>query len=449
MRIATIGAGYVGLVTGTCLADFGHTVTCVDVDEKRLDLLRSGQVPIFEPGLDTMVSANAAAGRLFFTSDLARAVSEAEVVFIAVGTPSRHGDGHADLGYVYDAARAIAVALDGFTAIVVKSTVPVGTGDEVQRIIAEAAPGADFEVISNPEFLREGAAIEDFKHPDRIVLGVETDRARDIMAAVYQPLFLNWSQLVFTSRRSSELIKYAANSFLAMKITFINEMSDLSEAVGGDIQDVARGIGLDPRIGDKFLSPGPGYGGSCFPKDTLALSRMAELAGVPSRLVEATIAVNTERKHAMAARIVRAAGGDVRGKTVTLLGLTFKANTDDMRDAPAIDIIRLLLDQGASVRAFDPHGMPATQKLFPAVAYGSDPYDAAQDADVLAIVTEWEAFRALDFQRLKQTVRRPVLIDFRNIYRPKDVTRAGFEYHSLGRAAAHPDSGRRLRIVGE
>ena len=433
MRITTIGAGYVGLVSGACLADFGHSVICVDVDAGRIDALRTGKVPIFEPGLDAIVADNVAAGRLSFSTDTNASIGESDVVIIAVGTPSRRGDGHADLTYVYAAARAIAPVLKGFTVVVTKSTVPVGTGDEVERIIREVAPDANFEVVSNPEFLREGAAIEDFKHPDRIVIGIEAERAREVMAEVYRPLFLNQSPLLFVSRRTAELIKYAANSFLAMKITFINEMADLCEAVGANVQDVARGIGLDNRIGGKFLNAGPGYGGSCFPKDTVALAKTAEDAGVPVRLVETTIAVNTARKRAMARKVVAAAGGAVRGKTIAVLGLTFKPNTDDMRDAPSLDVIRALQDQGANVRAFDPHGMAAAAPLFSGVTYGTDPYDTATGADVLVIVTEWEAFRALDFARLKDVMNGPVLVDMRNIYREPELKRHGFAYYSVGR----------------
>ncbi|MEQ1900564.1 MAG: UDP-glucose/GDP-mannose dehydrogenase family protein [Devosia sp.] len=449
MRIATIGAGYVGLVTGACLADFGHVVTCVDVDPARVDALKEGRIPIFEPGLEAVVAGNAAAGRLTFTTDLAATVGDADVIIIAVGTPSRHGDGRADLGYVHAAARDIAPLLKGFTVIVTKSTVPVGTGDEVERIIRDAAPDADFEVVSNPEFLREGAAIEDFKHPDRIVVGVESERAREVMAEVYRPLFLNQSPLLVVSRRTSELIKYAANSFLAMKITFINEMADLSEAVGANVQDVARGIGLDNRIGSKFLNAGPGYGGSCFPKDTLALAKTAEDAGVPMRLVETTIAVNDARKRAMARKVIAAVGGNLRGKTIAVLGLTFKPNTDDMRDAPSLDIIQALQDNGAQVQAFDPHGMASARTMLKNITYGTDPYDTAKDADALVIVTEWEAFRALDFERLKQTMRQPVLVDLRNIYREKELSRHGFAYHSVGRPKRDGDVGGQMQTAAE
>ncbi|MEJ8308377.1 UDP-glucose dehydrogenase family protein [Agrobacterium larrymoorei] len=434
MRIVMIGSGYVGLVSGACFADFGHDVICVDKMPEKIDALKNGQIPIFEPGLDVIVANNAKAGRLSFTTDLKTAVADADVVFIAVGTPSRRGDGHADLGYVYAAAKEIAAAITGFTVIVTKSTVPVGTGDEVERIIREENPSADFAVVSNPEFLREGAAIDDFKRPDRIVVGLSDERARPVMTEVYRPLYLNQSPLLFTTRRTSELIKYAANAFLAMKITFINEIADLCEKVGGDVQDVSRGIGLDGRIGSKFLHAGPGYGGSCFPKDTLALAKTAQDYDSPVRLIEATISVNDNRKRAMGRKVIAAAGGDIRGKKVAVLGLTFKPNTDDMRDSPAITVIQTLQDAGAKVTAYDPEGMANAKPLIEGIDYAEGPYEAAQDAEALVIVTEWNQFRALDLGRLKSIMKSPVLVDLRNIYRADEVTAHGFSYSSIGRS---------------
>ncbi|WHA43028.1 UDP-glucose dehydrogenase family protein [Agrobacterium larrymoorei] len=434
MRIVMIGSGYVGLVSGACFADFGHDVICVDKMPEKIEALKNGQIPIFEPGLDAIVASNAKAGRLSFTTELKSAVADADVVFIAVGTPSRRGDGHADLGYVYAAAREIAAAITGFTVIVTKSTVPVGTGDEVERIIREENPSADFAVVSNPEFLREGAAIDDFKRPDRIVVGLSDERARPVMTEVYRPLYLNQSPLLFTTRRTSELIKYAANAFLAMKITFINEMADLCEKVGADVQDVSRGIGLDGRIGSKFLHAGPGYGGSCFPKDTLALAKTAQDYDSPVRLIETTIAINDNRKRAMGRKVIAAVGGDIRGKKVAVLGLTFKPNTDDMRDSPAIAVIQTLQDAGAKVTGYDPEGMANAKHLIEGIEYAEGPYEAAQDADALVIVTEWNQFRALDLNRLKSTMKSPVLVDLRNIYRADEVTAHGFSYSSIGRA---------------
>lgn len=434
MKIAMIGTGYVGLVSGVCFADFGHHVTCVDKDASKIESLGAGRIPIFEPGLEDMVRRNRAGGRLGFTTDLPTAVADSDIVFIAVGTPSRRGDGHADLSYVYAAAREIAQAIKGFTVIVTKSTVPVGTGDEVERIIREERPDADFAVVSNPEFLREGAAIDDFKRPDRIVVGLEDERARGAMTEVYRPLYLNQSPILFTSRRTSELIKYAANAFLAMKITFINEIADLCEQVGANVQEVSRGIGLDGRIGSKFLHAGPGYGGSCFPKDTLALVKTAQDFGTPLRLVETTVLVNDNRKRAMVRKIVAALGGDVRGKTVALLGLAFKPNTDDMRDSPAIAIVQGLQDAGARVRGYDPEAMEYARRVIENIDLAENEYEAATGADAVAIVTEWNHFRALDFTRLKTLMKSPVLIDLRNIYRPDEVTRHGFSYTSVGRA---------------
>ena len=433
MRIAMIGSGYVGLVSGACLADFGHNVICVDKDPNRIAMLERGEIPIFEPGLDDLVATNVKQKRLSFTMDLAGAVKGADAVFIAVGTPSRRGDGHADLSYVYGAAKEIAAAISGYCVVVTKSTVPVGTGDEVEKIIREARPDLEFAVVSNPEFLREGAAISDFKRPDRIVVGAETERAREVMSEIYRPLYLNQAPLLFTGRRTSELIKYAANAFLATKITFINEMADLCEKVGANVQDVARGIGLDNRIGSKFLHAGPGYGGSCFPKDTLALVRTAQEAGAPVQIVETVERVNKTRKKSMAARIIAACGGDVKGKKIGLLGLAFKPNTDDMRDAPSLDIVEALLAAGAMVHAFDPEAMEQAKPLMPGIAYEEEPYACAQGADALAIVTEWDAFRALDLKRVKEIMKRPVLVDLRNIYRPADMQKHGFIYSSIGR----------------
>ncbi len=433
MRIAMIGSGYVGLVSGACLADFGHTVICVDKDAGRIDMLLRGEIPIFEPGLDDLVATNVRQKRLSFTMDLAQAVAGADAVFIAVGTPSRRGDGHADLSYVYGAAAEIAKALTGYCVIVTKSTVPVGTGDEVERIIAEARPDLEFAVVSNPEFLREGAAIADFKRPDRIVVGAETERARDVMSEIYRPLYLNQSPLVFTGRRTSELTKYAANAFLATKITFINEMADLCEKVGANVQDVARGIGLDNRIGGKFLHAGPGYGGSCFPKDTLALVRTAQEAGAPVQIVETVERVNKTRKKNMAQRVIAACGGSVKGKKIALLGLAFKPNTDDMRDAPSIDIVETLGAAGARIHAFDPEAMSQARAIMPDIAYEDEPYACAEGADALVIVTEWDAFRALDLKRVKESMKAPVVVDLRNIYRPADMRKNGFTYSSIGR----------------
>jgi UDPglucose 6-dehydrogenase len=434
MRVAMIGTGYVGLVSGACFADFGHDVTCVDRDAAKIAAIGRGEMPIFEPGLESLVAANMRAERLRFTADLAAAVKGAQAVFIAVGTPSRRGDGHADLTYVYDAAREIARALsDHFTVVVTKSTVPVGTGDEVERIIREARSDAQFAVVSNPEFLREGAAIRDFKHPDRIVVGHDDPRAGEVMSEIYRPLYLNAAPILTTSRCTAELIKYAANAFLATKITFINEIADLAEKVGADVQDVARGIGLDNRIGAKFLHAGPGYGGSCFPKDTVALIKTGQDQGAPLRIVETVAAVNDARKRAMARKLANAAGGDVRGKTVAVLGLTFKPNTDDMREAPSILLIAALQDMGAKVRVYDPVGMAQAKMVLSGVTFCDSAYDCAQGASALVIVTEWEQFRALDFARLKLVMAQPLLVDLRNVYRPEDVTRQGFAYEGVGR----------------
>jgi UDPglucose 6-dehydrogenase len=433
MRIAMIGTGYVGLVSGACFADFGHQVTCVDKDADKIASLRRGEIPIFEPALDSLVAANVKARRLDFTTDLSAPVAEADAVFIAVGTPSRRGDGHADLSYVYAAAREIARALSGFTVVVNKSTVPVGTGDEVERLIRETNPDADVEVASNPEFLREGAAIRDFKFPDRIVIGTSNERARKVLAEIYRPLSLNQGPLMFTARRTAELIKYAANAFLATKITFINEIADLSEKVGADVQEVARGIGLDNRIGSKFLHAGPGYGGSCFPKDTRALIKIAQDYDVQLRIVEAVLGVNDNRKRAMARKVANAVGGPLRGKTVAVLGLTFKPDTDDMREAPSIPLVTGLLDMGAKVRAHDPVGMEQARKELPDVEYCDDPYLCAKGADALVLVTEWVQYRAMDLERLRREMTQPIVVDLRNIYRPDEMAAHGFSYESVGR----------------
>jgi UDPglucose 6-dehydrogenase len=438
MHVTMIGTGYVGLVSGACFSEFGHNVTCVDKDAGKIDALQAGRIPIFEPGLEKLVETNIAAGRLTFTTGLHQPVADADAVFIAVGTPSRRGDGHADLSYVYDAAREVAAALNGYTVIITKSTVPVGTGAEVARIVGEARPDAAFDVASNPEFLREGAAISDFMRPDRVVVGTDSDRARDVMRELYRSLFLNETPVMFTARQTAELIKYAANAFLATKITFINEIANLCEQVDADIQDVARGIGLDGRIGNKFLHAGPGYGGSCFPKDTLALLRTAEDLGLPLNIVQATVAVNDQRKKDMAQKVVDACGGSLLGKTVAVLGLTFKPNTDDMRDSPSLDIIPALLAAGAKVRAHDPEGMDEARKMLPGVEFCEDAYDALDDADALAIITEWNAYRALDLPRVKSLLKAPVLVDMRNIYDPGTMGEMGFTYISIGRPAVAP-----------
>ena len=434
MHLCVIGAGYVGLVSGACLADFGHDVVCVDRDAARIDLLRRGGVPIFEPGLEALVAANVSAGRLSFDTDLAAQVSRADVLMIAVGTPPRESDGRADLENVFQVAREIAPLIDRFTVIVTKSTVPIGTSDQVEKIVRDLRPGVDVAFVSNPEFLREGAAIRDFKIPDRIIIGLDDERARRVMSEVYRPLYLNQGPLVFTSRRTAEMIKYAANAFLAMKITFINECADLCERVGADVQDVARGIGIDNRIGSKFLHAGPGFGGSCFPKDTLAFTQTARDAGSPVRLIETVVEVNTKRKRGMADRIVKALGGSVAGKRVAILGLTFKPNTDDMREAPSLEIIPALRGAGASVIAYDPQGMRAARPLLPDIEFATDMYACVTGADALVIITEWDMFRALDLPRVKSLMAAPNLIDLRNIYRPDDLRDMGFAYTGIGRA---------------
>jgi UDPglucose 6-dehydrogenase len=436
MRIAMIGSGYVGLVSSACFADFGHHVVCVDKDARKIDALKQGEMPIYEPGLAELVEKNVRQNRLSFTTELREPVAEAEAVFIAVGTPSRRGDGHADLTYVYDAAREVSRALDGFTAVITKSTVPVGTGDEVERVMRQTRADADFAVVSNPEFLREGAAIRDFKHPDRIVIGTEDERAKAVMSEIYRPLYLNRSPIMYTERRTAELIKYAANAFLATKITFITEIADLAEKVGANVQEVARGIGLDNRIGAKFLHAGPGFGGSCFPKDTLALIKTGQDYEAPIRIVETVVAVNDQRKRAMARKVLAAAGGNLRGKTVAVLGLTFKPNTDDMRDSPSIPLITALHDMGAQVRAYDPEGMEQARQVLNNVTYTDDAYDCVKGADVLVIVTEWEQFRALDLETIKAAMNKPVMVDLRNVYPPEDVVKHGFSYTGVGRPPA-------------
>ena len=436
MKIAMVGSGYVGLVSGACFADFGHDVVCIDKDQAKIDRLHDGVMPIYEPGLDALVAGNVKAGRLSFTTDLAEGIRGASAIFIAVGTPSRRGDGHADLSFVYAVAREVGENLSNDAVVVTKSTVPVGTGDEVERVLRDSGTPHRVSVVSNPEFLREGAAIGDFKRPDRIVIGAEDDFGREVMREVYRPLFLNESPLLFTSRRSSELIKYAANAFLATKITFMNEMADLCEKVGGNVQDVARGIGLDGRIGSKFLHAGPGYGGSCFPKDTLALLKTAEDYESPVRIVEAVVKVNDLRKRAMGRKVIEALGGpdEARGKRVAMLGLTFKPNTDDMRDSPAIAIAQTLNDAKVSVAAYDPEGMEQARPLMSEVEMMGDPYSAIDGADAVVIVTEWDAFRALDLNRVKSLLKAPVLVDLRNIYQPEAMREAGFAYTSVGRA---------------
>ncbi len=438
MRIAMIGTGYVGLVSGACFSEFGVNVICVDKDEGKIARLQQGQIPIYEPGLEDLVAGNVKGERLSFTTDLADAVARADAVFIAVGTPSRRGDGHADLTYVYAAAREIAAALDGYTVVVTKSTVPVGTGAEVERIIREVRPDADFDVVSNPEFLREGSAINDFMRPDRVVIGTGSERAKEVMRQLYRVLYLIETPIVFTDRATAELIKYAANTFLATKITFINEIADLCEKVGADVQDVAKGIGLDGRIGRKFLHAGPGYGGSCFPKDTLALVRTAQEEGSPLRIVETVVQINDTRKMRMAEKIIAACGGSVDGKTIAVLGLTFKPNTDDMRDAPSLAIVPALRGAGARLRVFDPEGMEEARALLDGVEWCEGAYDAMDGADALAILTEWNEFRALDLKRVKGLLRRPVMVDLRNIYNPDEMAAAGFEYACVGRPAYPP-----------
>ena len=433
MRVAMIGTGYVGLVSGACFADFGHVVTCVDKDASKIDRLHQGIMPIYEPGLDKLVETNVQEERLFFTTEAKEAIADADAVFIAVGTPSRRGDGHADLSYVYAAAEEIAQLMTGFTVVVTKSTVPVGTGDEVEAIIRKTNPDADFAVVSNPEFLREGAAIGDFKRPDRVVVGTDNEQAKEVMRELYRPLYLNETPIVFTNRRTSELIKYAANAFLAVKITFINEMADLCEKVGANVQEVSKGIGLDGRIGPKFLNAGPGYGGSCFPKDTLALTKTANDYDSPVRIVDTVVEVNAARKKAMADKVIAAMGGDVSGKSIGILGLAFKPNTDDMRDAPSLDIIPALIAAGATIKAYDPESMEEASHMMEGINYTKNPYEALEGADAMVIITEWNQFRALDLDRVKDTLNGNVVVDLRNIYSPEDMAKRGFAYTSIGR----------------
>ena len=437
MRIAMIGTGYVGLVSGACFSEFGVDVVCVDKDASKIDRLNNGEIPIYEPELDSLVEKNVKAGRLSFTTDLVDGIKGADAVFIAVGTPMKDGDGHADLTYVYDAAKEVAAAIDGYTVIVTKSTVPVGTGDEVEKIMREARPNGEFDVVSNPEFLREGSAINDFMRPDRVVIGAHSETAQDVMRNLYRPLFLIETPILFTGRRTAELIKYAANTFLATKITFINEIADLCEQVGADVQDVSKGIGLDGRIGSKFLHAGPGYGGSCFPKDTLALVKTAQDFGSPIKIVEAVVEVNERRKLQMADKIIAACGGSVEGKKIAILGLTFKPNTDDMRDSPSLAIMPALVKGGANVHAFDPQGMDEARTMIEGIEWCDGAYEALDGADVVAILTEWNEFRALDLERMKSTMAHPVMVDLRNIYNPDEMTAAGFDYHCIGRTVSN------------
>ncbi len=433
MNATIIGTGYVGLVSGVCFADFGHNVICVDKDPEKINMLNAGEMPIFEPGLATLVKKNVEAGRLSFTTQTSAAVKNADAVFIAVGTPTRRGDGHADLSYVYAAAEEIAAEIEGFTVIVTKSTVPVGTGDEVEMRMRRVNPDADFTVVSNPEFLREGAAISDFKRPDRVVVGTDEPRAIEVMKQLYRPLFINETPILFTSRRTAELTKYAANAFLATKITFINEMADLCEKVGANVQDVSRGIGLDNRIGKKFLHAGPGYGGSCFPKDTLAIVKTAQDFGAPVKIIEAVEQVNKDRKRSMAARVIEACEGDVAGKVIGVLGLAFKPNTDDMRDSPSLDIISALQAAGAHIQAYDPEAMDEAKSLLENIDYKDNAYDTVDGADALVIITEWDQFRALDLERVKALLKTPIIVDLRNVYVPNDMKDMGFAYSSIGR----------------
>ena len=454
MRVAMIGAGYVGLVSAACFSEFGFSVTCVEAAPERIAALRAGRVPIYEPGLERLVAANVAAGRLSFTSDIADAVPDADVAMLAVGTPSRRGDGRADLSFIHEAARQVADLLDGYTVIATKSTVPVGTGRDIARIVRKRRPDASFDIVSNPEFLREGSAIGDFMRPDRVVVGVESDRAQAVMRALYRPLFLIETPVLFTSLETAELIKYASNCFLATKITFINEIADLCEQIGADVQDVAKGIGLDGRIGRYFLHAGPGFGGSCFPKDAAAFARIAEEAGAPCGIVETVLRSNTARKATMADKIVRACGGDVAGKTIAVLGVTFKPNTDDVRESPSLVILPGLQERGATVRAFDPAGMDEARRVLDGVHWCRDSYDAMADADALVILTEWNEFRALDLARVKGLMKTPLIVDLRNIYKPAEVAAAGFRYVSVGRPAAGSSEEtieeirRRIRAIG-
>lgn len=447
MKIGVVGTGYVGLVSGTCFAEFGVDVTCVDKDAGKIDMLNRGQMPIYEPGLDDLVAKQVAAGRLSFTTDLTSAVKEADAVFIAVGTPTRKKDGHADLTYVYEAAREIARALSGYTVIVTKSTVPVGTAREVEKIVREENPNAEFDVVSNPEFLREGAAINDFMRPDRVVIGTDSPRAAEVMKQLYRPLYLNETPMAFMSPESSEITKYAANAFLATKITFINEIANLCEAAGGDVQHVAKAIGLDGRIGSKFLHAGPGYGGSCFPKDTLALTQTGRKFNMPQRIVETVVDVNADRQQAMAHKIVAACGGSVKGMTIGVLGIAFKPNTDDVRDAPSLVIVPLLQQLGAKVVAHDPIAREQAEKILTNLDWKDDPYAVAKDADALVILTEWNEYRALDLDRLAGLMKDRRLIDLRNVYKPQEAEAANFHYVSIGRAEIKPGAKSKLRKV--
>ncbi|MEM7679537.1 MAG: UDP-glucose/GDP-mannose dehydrogenase family protein [Pseudomonadota bacterium] len=438
MKIGMVGTGYVGLVSGTCFAEFGTDVVCCDKDESKIERLKKGEIPIYEPGLEDLVAKQVEAGRLSFTTDLKEAVSDADAVFIAVGTPARVEDGHADMSYVYAAAKEIAAALDGYTVVVTKSTVPVGTAREVERIVREENPDADFDVCSNPEFLREGAAINDFMRPDRVVIGVETERAAETIKALYRPLYINETPMVITTPETSEIIKYAGNAFLATKITFINEIANLCEQTGANVQEVARGIGLDGRIGSKFLHAGPGYGGSCFPKDTLALTQIGQKYAAPQNIVETVVRVNTERQRSMAQRIIEACGGDVKGKRIGILGVSFKPNTDDVREAPSLTIIPLLQDEGAQIAAFDPVAIEEAKKELKDVQWCTDAYEVAENSDVVAILTEWNEFRGLDLERMGDSMAQRCLVDLRNIYKPEDVKNSGFRYISIGRSEIHP-----------
>ncbi|QQG36892.1 MAG: UDP-glucose/GDP-mannose dehydrogenase family protein [Micavibrio aeruginosavorus] len=446
MRIAMVGTGYVGLVSGTCFAEFGFDVTCIDKDASKVERLKKGQSPIYEPGLDELLARQIESKRISFTTDLKAAVKDADVVFIAVGTPPRSTDGHADLSQAYQAAREIAEAMDGYTVVVTKSTVPVGTSREIDRIIREVRPDADFDMVSNPEFLREGAAINDFMRPDRVVVGLTSDRARQVMSELYRPLFLNETPIVFTSRETAEIIKYAANAFLATKITFINEIANLCEKAGADVQDVAKAIGLDGRIGKKFLHPGPGYGGSCFPKDTLALVQTGEVLGAPQRIIEAVVQVNADRQREMAERIIHACGGDVKGKRIGILGVAFKPNTDDVREAPALTIIPILQQAGAVVAAYDPVAMEQAKRQLQGVVWCENAYETAANSEALAIVTEWNDFRALDLNRIGGVMKSRRLLDLRNIYRPDEIEKTGFHYSSIGRPDIFPDTAARGKL---
>ena len=435
MHVAMIGTGYVGLVSGACFSEFGFDVTCVDKDTAKIEALQSGKIPIYEPGLENLVENNVKAGRLKFTSKIEEAIPSADVVMLAVGTPSRRGDGHADLTFINAAATEVADNLSGYTVIATKSTVPVGTGKSLKKLVAERRPDAHFDIVSNPEFLREGSAIGDFMRPDRVVVGIETEEAREMMRALYRPLFLLETPVIFTGLETAELIKYASNSFLATKITFINEIADICEQVDADVQDVAKAIGLDGRIGSKFLHAGPGFGGSCFPKDTAAYVRIAQDLGAPSQIVEAVVSVNNARKHHMAKKIIASCNGDVNGKTIAVLGVTFKPNTDDVRESPSLTIIPVLKEAGATIKAYDPEGMEEGKKLLNGVTWCESAYETMEGADALTILTEWNEFRGLDLARVKSLLKSPLIVDLRNIYKPDELAAAGFYYASVGRAS--------------